>query len=94
MHPTRVDVLCVPIPHATATHHIAGNIARASEGVTDANQRIGQTAAVSQNVAEEIGEVSVTARERVAASEQVQASALELSRMAEQLRRMVENYKV
>jgi methyl-accepting chemotaxis protein len=80
--------------HTSATQDIAGNIADASAGVSDANRRVGQTAAVSQNIAEEISGVSLTARDIAAASQQVQASAVELAQMAEELKEMLANYKV
>jgi len=79
---------------ATVTRDIAGNIAQATIGVKDANQRIGQTATVSQSVARDIMAVNSAADEMGAAAGQVNVSASELSKMAETLRSLVNQFKV
>jgi methyl-accepting chemotaxis protein len=79
---------------ATTTQDIAMNIAQASNGVRDANARVSQTASVSRLVAEEISSVSQTSGQITDASTQVQSSALELSRLSEQLGQMLVMFKV
>jgi methyl-accepting chemotaxis protein len=48
---------------STVTQDIAGNIARASSGVRDANSRVAQISIVSGNMAKEIAEVSGISRQ-------------------------------
>jgi methyl-accepting chemotaxis protein len=79
---------------ATVTQDIAGNIAQASRGVREANQRVAQTATVSASIAQEIAEVSSSVGQISSASTQVQTSALELSKLAEELNQMVSKFKV
>ena len=79
---------------ATVTQDIAGNIAQASSGVREANQRVAQTATVSASIAQEIAEVSSSVGLISSASTQVQTSALELSQLAEELNQMVSKFKV
>ena len=62
---------------STVTKDIAGNIAQASIGVKDANERVAQTARVSQTIAKEIAEVNIAAGGISASSSQVQSSAEE-----------------
>jgi len=79
---------------STVTKDIAGNIAEASTGVKDANQRVAQTASVSQGIAREIAGVNQASGEMTTGSTQVQTSAGELSKLAEQLKGMVGRFKV
>ena len=79
---------------ATATKDVAGNIAQASAGVKDGNQRVAQTAAVSKSIAQDIAGVSSAVDEIRQGGEQVQVSAAELSRLAEQLKSLVAQFKV
>ncbi|MEI8131275.1 MAG: methyl-accepting chemotaxis protein [Leptolinea sp.] len=79
---------------ATVTQDIAGNIAQASSGVKDANSRVAETATVSGDIAKEISQVSYTVGQMTSANDQVQTSAMELSRLAEQLTEMVAQFKV
>lgn len=79
---------------AVVTKDVAGNIAQASTGVQEANERVGQTASVSKLIAEDIAGVSNAAAEIRSGGEQVQSSASALSRLAEQLRGLVGQFKV
>ena len=79
---------------ATVTRDVAGNIAQASAGVKEANERVAQTASVSKSMAQDIAGVNAAAGEIRAGGEQVQASAMELSRLAEQLKELVSAFKV
>jgi len=79
---------------ATVTQDIAGNIAQASSGVREANTRVAQTSAVTDSMAKEINDVSLSVGQMASASTQVQTSALELSQLAEQLSQMVSKFKV
>ncbi len=79
---------------ATVTQEVAGNIAQASAGVREANERVNQTAAVARAMAQDIVGVDAAAAEIRAGGEQVQASAAELSKLAEQLKGLVGQFRV
>ena len=77
---------------AAVTKDIAGNIAQASSGVRDANERTTQSTAASQSIAKDITVVKDATGEVSEGTTQVQTSAAELSRMAEELRAMVSQF--
>lgn len=77
---------------SAVTKDVAGNIAQAAAGVNDANERVAQTASVSQSMAQDIANVDQSVSEIRSGGEQVQSSAAELSRLAEQLKYMIENF--
>jgi hemerythrin-like metal-binding protein len=79
---------------ATVTKDVAGNIAQASSGVHEANERVAQTAAVAKSMAQDLAGVNSAADEIRSGGEQVQASAAELSRLAEQLKGLVGQFKI
>jgi methyl-accepting chemotaxis protein len=79
---------------ATVTKDVAGNIAQASTGVKDANEHIAQTAEVSKTIARDIAGINGAVTDMRHGGEQVQASAVELSKLAEQLKVRVEQFKV
>lgn len=79
---------------ATVTRDVAANIAQASAGVQDANERVGQTASVSKMIAEDIAGVSAAANEIRSGGEQVQSSAAGLARAAARLNGLAEQFKV
>jgi methyl-accepting chemotaxis protein len=80
--------------YSTATQEIATNMARVSIGVNDANKKVNQTATTTQNIAAEIHEVSTVVFEMVRESELIQSSALELSKVADQLQQIMSQYKI
>ena len=79
---------------ATVTRDVAGNIARASTGVRDANEHIAQTAEVSKMIARDIAGINGAVTDMRHGGEQVQASAAELSQLAEQLKIQVAQFRV
>ncbi len=79
---------------ATVTKDVAGNIAQASTGVKDANEHIAQTAEVSKTIARDIAGINGAVTDMRHGGEQVQASAVELSKLAEQLKVRVEQFKM
>ncbi len=79
---------------ATVTKDVAGNINQASSGVKEANERIAQTASVSKSIAQDVAGVNMAVGEIRQGGEHVQASAGELSKLAEQLKKMVGQFKV
>jgi methyl-accepting chemotaxis protein len=79
---------------ATVTKDVAGNIAQASGGVRDANERVTQTAEVSKSIARDIAGVNQAVSGIRQGGEHVQASAAELSKLAEQLGAQVAQFRV
>jgi methyl-accepting chemotaxis protein len=79
---------------ATVTKDVAGNIAQASGGVREANQRVSQTAEVSKSIAQDIAGVSSAVIDIRQGGEHVEASAFELSRLAEQLGAQVSQFRM
>jgi len=79
---------------ATVTRDVAGNIAQASVGVQEANERVSQTAEVSRSIARDIAGVNAAVTDIRLGGEQVQSSALDLSKLAEQLGAQVAQFRV
>jgi methyl-accepting chemotaxis protein len=79
---------------AAVTRDVARSIARASAGVSEANSRVSETATVSQVIAADIAGFDAASRDIRKGGEQVEASALELSRLADQLRGQVAQFSV
>ena len=79
---------------STVTKDVAGNIAQASAGVKEANERINQTAGVSKSIAQDIAGVNAAMREISESGEQAQSSAQDLSQLAEQLKAMMAHFKM
>jgi methyl-accepting chemotaxis protein len=79
---------------ATVTRDVAGNIAQASGGVRDANERVTHTAEVSKSIARDIAGVNLAVTDIRQGGEHVQASAVELSKLAEQLGAQVAQFRV
>ena len=79
---------------ATVTKDVAGNIAQATGGVRDANGRVSQTAEVSKSIASEIASVNQAVKDVEQGGENVQSSAGELSKLAEQLGAQVAKFRV
>jgi len=79
---------------AAVTKDVAGNIAQASAGVRDANMHIAETAEVSKSIARDIAGVNVDVADIRRGGEQVQTSAIELTRLAEQLKTQVSQFRM
>jgi len=78
---------------ATVTKDVAGNIARASEGVKTAEEQINQTAKVSGSIAMEIAALSTAVTEIRDGGVMVEASAGELHGLAKHLGGLVAAFK-
>ena len=79
---------------ATVTKDVASNIAQASGGVQDANQRVAQMAAVAKSIAEDITAVNAAVVDIRQGGEQVQGSAGELSHLSKELQTLVGQFKI
>ncbi len=78
----------------TVTRNIAGNVAEASTGVGDANQRVTESSIATKDIAAQIGAVDQAADTMVSGSENVRASAVQLSQLAGQLRVAMQRFQV
>jgi methyl-accepting chemotaxis protein len=79
---------------AVVTKDVASNIAQASAGVHDANQRLGQTATASKSIAEDVAGINADVSELRQGGELVQANAVELSHLAEQLKALLAQFRI
>ncbi len=79
---------------SVVTRDIAANISQAAMGVKDANERVAQTSVVAQSVARDINGVSMAGNEINTASSQVKISVSDLSKLAENLRQMVSQFRI
>jgi len=79
---------------AAVTRDIAGNIGQATSGVRDANARVSESSKVTQSIAQEIAGVDHATREMADGSEQVRASATDLSKLAEALQSTVSKFQL
>ena len=79
---------------SSVTRSVAGNIAQASLGVKAANIQIAQTATVSKSMAHDITAVDAAVGDTRQGGEHVQASTVELSKVTEQLKATVGQFKV
>lgn len=79
---------------SAATSEIATNVAQASEGIREVNENVSQSAVVSGAIAVDIAGVSGSMKEISSGSTQVNQSALELSELSENLKQIVDQFKV
>lgn len=79
---------------AGVTRSISSSIAEASHGIREVNDRMSEIAAGTQEVAKDVAKVSSASGEITTSSHQVFSSAHELSQLAEQLRAMLEKFKI
>ncbi len=79
---------------SVTTKDISDNMGHASLSVHDASERTIQNSTVSQEIAKEIAEVSLSAEEMSDASSQVADSAKKLSGLSESIKKMVDTYRL
>jgi methyl-accepting chemotaxis protein len=79
---------------ATITKDVAENIHQASTGVQDANEKVAQVAMVSGEIAQDISLLNTEVDEIRNAGEQSQTSAEELSKLAAQLKELMERFRL
>jgi methyl-accepting chemotaxis protein len=75
------------------TRDVAGNIAQASGGVKDANERIVRAASASLSIAKDIAAVTATVTDLVSTSENLRGSATDLNDLAQILSDRVSKFK-
>jgi methyl-accepting chemotaxis protein len=79
---------------SATTQEISNNVSQAAAGVQEVNENVNQTSAVAGEVTEDVHKVSEAAEEMNAGSLQVNTSAVELSKLAENLNEMVSRFKL
>ncbi len=79
---------------ATVTRNVAGEIAQATAVVREVNDQVAQTAAVSRSIASDIAGVNSATAGLREGGEHVEASAVELSRLSEQLKVLIAQFSV
>ena len=73
---------------------IAGNLAGANRGVSEANHRVAQNSLATQSIAKDIAGVDLAAEDIARGVEHVQTSAVDLSQLAERLNAAVRRFQV
>ena len=79
---------------SVTTNEIAGNVMQASQGIQTVNLNISEGSSVLKDIAREVTEVNLSSSEITNSSSQVYLSAGELEKLAEQLNKMVNKFKV
>ena len=78
---------------STATKDVAANIANASQGVCEANERVGQTADVAAAIARDIAGVNAVAAQSQRDSARVEESARDLATLASTLKERISHFQ-
>ena len=79
---------------STSTNEITSSVNQAAQGIQEVNENVAQSSTVSASIASDVGQVSQAAAEMANGSVQVNDSASDLSKLSENLRQMVEQFKV
>ncbi|SHH30754.1 methyl-accepting chemotaxis protein [Desulfofustis glycolicus] len=79
---------------SAATSEISENVAQAAAGIAEVNENVAQSSIAIGDITRDIGEISSTSEEVNQGSHNVKESAIELSRLAEQLDGLVRRFKV
>ncbi|WP_321491417.1 methyl-accepting chemotaxis protein [uncultured Desulfobacter sp.] len=79
---------------AAATKEVADNVGQAATGIQNVNQNVAKSATVSENIAGSMMEINQAAKDMADGSVQVNQSAGELSKLSEELRQVVNQFKI
>lgn len=79
---------------SAATRNIAENVAQAHGGIQEVNANVNQSSSVSGEISHDIADVSVSMNEMADSSSQVYLSAQELSKLSENLKGMVGQFRI
>ena len=77
-----------------ATREIADNIAQASQGIQEVNENVSQSSAVAGTISQDIAQVNRAAGAISNNSKQVESSSSDLYRLAQELKKVVDSFKV
>ena len=78
---------------SAATQEIASNVNQMAQGINEVNENVNQSSVVAIDIAKDITDVSTIAAEMFTSSSRVSESAHDLSSLAEQLTRLVGQFK-
>jgi methyl-accepting chemotaxis protein len=76
------------------TKNIASNVGQAAQGIQEVNENVNQSSLVSSEISRDIATVSDSMNEMTTNSNHVNQSAMELSKLSESLKRMVDQFSV
>ncbi len=79
---------------SVTTKEIADNVSQASQGIAEVTENVAQSSTVAGEIARDIADVNQASNEMSTSSSQVNISAEELAGLADQLKEMVERFKV
>ena len=79
---------------SAATNEISNNISQAAQGILEVNENVAQSTVAVSDITREISEINQQSNQVGDGSSQVQNSAQGLSDLADQLRRMVNKFKI
>lgn len=79
---------------SVTTQEISNNVSQAAVGVQEVNENINQTSIVTREVTQDIAEVSTASGEISTGSQQINMSALKLSKIAENIDEMVSRFTI
>ncbi|HUX38480.1 MAG TPA: methyl-accepting chemotaxis protein [Rectinemataceae bacterium] len=79
---------------SAVTKDIANNVAQASSGVEEANRNVAEASKAVSSMAQDVAEVNQASGEISSSSAQVLLSSEDLSKLSEQLRSLVERFKI
>jgi methyl-accepting chemotaxis protein len=79
---------------STATREIVGNVSQASQGIQEVNENVNQSSLVSAEITKDITNVSMSMSELSTSSSQVNLSAQDLLKLAENLKKTVDQFKI
>jgi len=79
---------------SSTTNEIANNMSQAAAGIREVNENVSQSSAVSDEIAKDISEVNQVSIEMTDSGSKLTSRAEELSKLAQQLKKMVGKFKV
>ena len=79
---------------SAATAEIANNINQAAQGLSEVNENVSQVSVVAGSITKDISQVNTAADDISTSSAQVNTSSSDLMRMAEELKKVVNTFKI
>ena len=79
---------------SVTTREIAENVGQASSGIQSVNESISQSSTVAGEIAHDISSVNAGAESMAEASQQVNDGAMELSRLADELQKLIGEFRI
>ncbi|RJQ50714.1 MAG: methyl-accepting chemotaxis protein [Desulfobacteraceae bacterium] len=79
---------------SSSTTEIASNVSHVADGIQDVNAHVSQSSAVASRISSDISSVNATANEMSTSSAQVNRSAHNLSKLSEELKCIVDQFKI